>query len=88
MGIKKDIFEEVKAERQHQDALWGKDFDSKNTINDWVAYICEYATRASSYNTSSDDDRRDYFIKVAALAFGALEAFQENGGWPKRHYDE
>lgn len=88
MGIRKDIFEEIKAERKHQAALWGSDFDSRNTVNDWVAYICEYATRASSYNATSDDDRRDYFIKVAALAFAALESFHENNGWAKRHYDE
>lgn len=37
-----NIFYEISAERKYQQGKWGDDFDSKNTPNDWVAYLTKY----------------------------------------------
>ena len=84
---RKDIFVKVNHEREYQEGKWGSEFDNKNTLNDWVNYICHYATK-SSMEHDELTAQRNCLIKVAALAFAALEASYRNDGFPKRHYDK
>lgn len=81
------VLEDIKAERDYQDSRWGTEFDDKNTINDWVTYIATYCGRASSFSASPSQQRRD-MLKVAALAVAACEAFDRNGNFAPRHYEE
>jgi len=87
MEIRKKIFEEIDAERHYQDAKWGIEFDKKNTLNDWWAYINYYFSRSAEMGNTKRQQRRD-LVKVAALAVAALERFDENHGFTPRHYDE
>jgi hypothetical protein len=80
------IFDEIQGERAYQDKKWGTSFDDKNTTNDWVTYIDQYAGKASPL-TKDDTTSRIAFLKVAALAVAAIEALDRNGSFPKRHYD-
>lgn len=79
--------QDVRAERRHQDQKWGHTFDDKNTPNDWVAYITQYAGQAAQLKFDPTGFRSQ-MIKVAALAVAAVEACDRAGGnMPKRHYD-
>ena len=75
------------AERERQESLTfdnkpTDDFDRANTKNDWVAFICAYAGRASdkvARNQREGQGFRESMIKVAALALAAIEAHDK--GW-------
>lgn len=76
------VFELIRIERRYQDGLWGKDFDDKNTPNDWVAYIAHYLGKAVLFPFNKDKFR-NALIKVAALAVAILE----REDYASRHYD-
>jgi hypothetical protein len=82
MSNTESVIEEVKAERARQVALAHggdtKSFDEGNTQNDWIAYICAYAGRASEKvfrNQRQGETFRENMLKVAALAVAAIEAY-------------
>src|SRR5574341_470053 len=83
---RKDIFDQIEDERDYQDAQWGTEFDDRNTANDWVTYITQYASRAGVMNVTPDDFEQA-MVKVAALAVAAIETSQRNSGPAARHYD-
>jgi len=74
------ILGEVKSERVYQDKKWGhKVDDSLNSPNDWVTYICNYASKwfpggFPPYNENVVEDFRAKMIKTAALAVAAVES--------------
>jgi hypothetical protein len=84
--MRKQIFEQIEAERKYQDGKWGDEFDKKNTLNDWVTYINIYAGQAAKMGNSKEEQRTQ-MLKVATLAVAALERFDENDGFAPRHYD-
>ena len=53
------------------------EFDTHNTCNDWVAYICGYAGRGSDMfrNRQEGLGFREAMVKSANLAMAAIEAF-------------
>jgi len=63
-GMEK-VLEEIKKERERQESHWGTDFDDKNTLNDWVAYIMIKAGQAASM-FSSPEKQRENLLKTAA----------------------
>jgi|WetSurMetagenome_2_1015567.scaffolds.fasta_scaffold02484_17 hypothetical protein len=67
-----DVFNEIALEVERQQTL-GFD-DSKNTGNDWVAYITAYAGRATTARKNKDLDFHRNMVKVAALAVSAIYA--------------
>lgn len=84
-----NIYDEIKQEREYQEAKWGNDLDdNKNTPWMWAAYIGQYATRwmVGSFlplKTSVTDEFRKCMIKVATLAIAAIESIdrqRENNG--------
>ena len=81
------IFKEIDKEREYQDNKWGDEFDSKNTLNDWVTYINIYLSNAAKMGISKEEQRKQ-FLKVATLGIAALEIFDRNDGFAPRHYDE
>jgi hypothetical protein len=79
-------YSEIIDERTYQDGKWGTAFDDKNTINDWAAYIGIYLATATTMHAPKAK-QREGLLKVASLAVAALQAFDRNGGFPPRHYD-
>ena len=77
------IFTAIELERQYQDKKWGSVFDSKNTPNDWVAYMTKYLGQAVTLPWD-DVQFRAQILKVVTLGVAALE--QEF--YAPRHYDE
>lgn len=77
-----DIFAAVEKERAYQDEKWGRDFDDKNTVNDWVAYMTKYLGQAVTLPWT-DATFRTQLLKVIALGVAALE----RNTYPPRHYD-
>jgi len=78
----------VVEERVYSLTQWGpSDFDDFNTLNDWVTYICMYATESAKM-ARKDDPAEIYskLIKVANLAFSAAERVRNEDVAP-RHYD-
>ena len=83
-----EVFKLIDAEREYQ-SKWGTDFDDKNTINDWIAYIVKYlgntmiaaGTNVGQFNNA---EFRKQLVKVLALGTAMLE--REN--FAPRHYDE
>lgn len=66
---------------------WGTDFDSKNTPNDWVAYIAKYLGQAVTMPWDAGKFKAQ-LVKVANLAATAYENCDKvEGSMPKRHYD-
>lgn len=79
---------EILKERDAARARWGEEFDDKNTVNDWIAYVSSYAARAFIW-PFSPTVFRDSFIKVAVIAIAAVQALDRNGGKiAKRHYED
>jgi hypothetical protein len=67
--------------------MYGDGFDDKNTLHDWVSYILRYCGEAASWETSPKE-QRNKMLKVAALAVAACEAFDKNGKFAPRHYED
>lgn len=80
------IFEEIVKEREYQETKWGTDFDDKNTVNDWAAYIASYTSKATLIGAAKSE-QRTALLKVASLAVAALQTFDRNGGFAGRHFD-
>lgn len=78
-----DIFEQINGERYYQNERWGNDFDSKNTPNDWVAYISKYLGQAVTM-PFDEATFRIQLKKVATIAVAALE----QDAYAPRHYDK
>lgn len=85
-GLRHTIFTEIDQERNYQEGKWGSGFDSKNTVNDWAAYINVYLSNATKMGVLQAD-QRTAILKVAALAVAALETYDCNDGFALRHYD-
>ena len=69
---REEIFYEIIQERGKQDAEWGGEAtDDSRTVNDWIVYIVGHAARAIKNMQST----RYQFIRVAALAVAAVEAY-------------
>lgn len=82
------ILHEIMLERERQTARWGNAFDDRNSPNDWVAYITEYAGKAAASSNSFDKPNfKRCMIQIAALATAAVEALERNNGMPSRHFD-
>lgn len=63
--------EKVVAEVKRAEQMWGTNFDSKNTLNDWAAYINIYLGQALKMGASPEEVRTN-LRKVAGLALSAL----------------
>jgi len=96
LEVREDILDEIYAERDRQLEVvgWSAEFDSKNTINDWVTYVVIYLGKAAEWHTAgrpsmgkTRDQARTNLIKVAALAVAALEVIDREKGPAARHYD-
>ena len=83
---RESIFKAIDEEREYQDGKWGLTFDRKNTANDWVTYICGYATSAAplEFNRGVFESN---MRKVAALAIAAIERVRDDGTIAPRHFD-
>lgn len=79
---RRDIYDNIEAERSYQNERWGTAFDDKNTPNDWVAYITKYLGQSVTM-PFNDDTFRVQMLKVAALAVAVLEQDK----YALRHYD-
>lgn len=81
------VMNEISAERQHQQQKWGDAFDDNNTVNDWGTYIGIYLARATTMQATKLE-QREALVKVATLAVAAVETFDRNEGFARRHYDK
>lgn len=84
----KPEFTAVTEERIYSLTQWDEeDFDDKNTLNDWVTYICMYATESAKMARRDDATAiYDKLIKAANLALSAARRVREGTVAP-RHYD-
>lgn len=80
MSLQRTI-EDVENERAHQEDRWGVVNDDRNTLDDWLAYICKYAALANTADDAATVRRR--LIQIAALAVAAAESFDRNCGFPR-----
>jgi hypothetical protein len=75
-----NLYDELKAEREYQEAKWGIEVDdTKNTPWMWAAYIGQYATRwmVGSFLPLKQDVTNNFracMVKVATLAIAAIES--------------
>jgi hypothetical protein len=76
------LFERILAERERQKTLPGSEWDSKNSVNDWIAIASHYLTQQAKRKSSSrftrgvsltQEDFEDDMIKAAAVILAALE---------------
>jgi hypothetical protein len=74
--------EELKQEREYSISKWEgeggniKAFDDGHSQNDWMAYLCQYATRSRG---DQEAWRKD-LIKVANIALAAASSYDRKGG--------
>jgi len=81
------VLDEIRAEREYQDANWGTEFDDKNTLNDWSTYVNIYMAQASVM-TATPEEQRANMLKAATLLVAAVETFDRNGKFAPRHYED
>lgn len=79
----KEIYEQIDKERAYAFEKWGDEFDSKNNLNDWAAYITVYLGQALKMGISKDEQRKQ-LIKAAGLVINTIDWLDK---MPKRHYD-
>ena len=86
-GLPRLDLEALATERAYSQEHWTAGFDNANTLNDWVTYICMYATEAAKmFRADSPDRIYSKLIKSANLALLAAERVRT--GWRgRRHYD-
>lgn len=73
------IFDEIKAERDAQDAEWGgASHDDSHTNWDWVAYLTKHLGKAVVWPFNWDVFRKQ-MVRVAALAVAAIEWVDRQG---------
>ena len=86
-SIRLNLYRDIEKELEYARQQWGNEFDSKNTLNDWVTYIVMYAGDAAKMKTTPNEAEQK-LIKVAGLAISALENLRANGQFAPRHYEE
>jgi hypothetical protein len=76
------LVERIAAERERQKTLPGSEYDSKNSVNDWISIASHYLNRQVKRNGSakinrgglvSQEDFESDLIKAAAVILAALE---------------
>lgn len=74
------IFEEIAQKRQHRTKTQRlvNLSDQYNSQNDWVAFICTFAGRATDNIVNNTNGFRENMLKVAALAVAAIEAHDKD----------
>ena len=66
-----DVYDEIRDERQRQDAKWGgAEHDDGHTVEEFVGFITKHAGRA--VETEPHEQRRQ-MIRVGALAVAVVE---------------
>lgn len=86
-GLPRLDLEALATEREYSQRHWSDGFDDSNTLNDWVTYICMYATEAAKMFRASNPQRiYSKLIKAANLALLAAERVR-TGKRGQRHYD-
>lgn len=70
--LQQKIFKQVQDEREYQEVCWA---DAENTHEDWQEYCAEYAL--ANTERTAGRNFRERMVKVAALAFAAIEAVDE-----------
>lgn len=70
-NIRNGVFDEVRAEREAQDAQWGgPEHDDEHSPEDWMDFI---ELQIAKFR-ATDEDVRERLIKIAALAVAGVEA--------------
>ena len=85
-----EVTQEITKEVQRQEELWGTEFDSLNTPNDWTAYICYYVAKGAYDGRNreySTENFRKCLVKAAAMCVAAVNIIDTEGACAKRHYD-
>jgi len=77
-----EFFEKIESERTYQQEKWGNEFDKKNTPNDWIAYIAQYAGKGVTL-PFDEEQFKTALIKVATLCAAAWCREE----YAPRHYD-
>lgn len=69
------VVEMVRAERACQDEQWGgHEHDVTHDPVDWASYIEKQVLQLNALTWTSPDESEERLVKIAALAFAALEA--------------
>ncbi len=77
-----EVLWRVLAERERQKTLAGSEWDSKNSVNDWIAIATHYLSEPAKRKSALDSVRglglthaeyEDSLIKAAAVIVAALE---------------
>ena len=75
--------EELKQEREYSISRWEEEggshiqnFDDGHSQNDWISYLCNYASR----NRGNAEAWRKDLIKVANIALAAASSYDRKGG--------
>jgi hypothetical protein len=79
---RQEIFDAVEKERAYQDGIWGREFDDKNTSNDWIAYITKYLGQALTLPWNKETFQKQ-ILKAMTLCCAVLE----RDSYAARHYD-
>lgn len=73
------VYDEIKAERERQDAKWGGPaHDDENSMHDWARFI---TVRVNRLRTSKWAVRRQALLEIASLAVAALESLDRQVGY-------
>jgi len=80
-----EIMNLVRLEMERAEAQWGHDFDNKNTLNDWNAYVDIYKSRALEMGATPETIIKN-LRKAAGILIATLVQY-ESAGIAARHYD-
>lgn len=70
------IFDEIRAERERQDAQWGgSEHDIYVRSSDWLAVVDKFARNADRAYPLNPEEYRRRMMQIAAIAVAACEAY-------------
>jgi len=83
-----EIFNEIDSERDYQQNIkeYDDSFDDKHTIDNWCMFINKYLSKSAAQGYWGEV-QRTALLKAVTIGVAALEAFDRNGKFPRRHFD-
>lgn len=80
-----EIMNLVRLEMERAETQWGHDFDNKNTLNDWAAYMVIYLGKALEMEATPETIMKN-LRKAAGITIATLVQY-ESAGIAARHYE-
>lgn len=79
------ILDEIGREIERAKKEWGEEFDRKNNLDNWIAYVVKYLGKAAAMGATIEEQETN-LRKAAGILISAIDMMRREGFQP-RHYE-